>query len=81
MNIEWTRRARKDLRKLDIPEQARVVASATRYAESGFGDIRKVETTDKLALRVGDWRIFFKRKAKGTIQITAVRLRDKAYKK
>ncbi len=40
--------------------QRRVVAALERYAGTGYGDVMRVEGTDQLRLRVGDWRVRFR---------------------
>lgn len=58
--IVWSREARTDLNRAPTQLQRRVVAALERYAANGFGDIVRVEGTDQLRLRVGDWRVRFR---------------------
>ena len=81
MNVEWLPQALKEMAKLDVPVQDRIIAAANRYAEQCHGDIRRVKVAGGLALRVGKWRVFFDPPEDDVIRFTAVRLRDKAYKK
>lgn len=56
--IAFTDQARGDVRRLDVPTAMRIFASLHRFAETGVGDVRKLEgQTDELRLRVGDYRI------------------------
>jgi mRNA-degrading endonuclease RelE of RelBE toxin-antitoxin system len=56
----WAPQAEKDLKPLDKPTQKRIRGAVLRLAETGHGDVRRVqECPAELALRVGDWRIFF----------------------
>ncbi len=53
MRIEWQPQALRDLTKLDISVQDRIIAVANRYAEKCHGDIRRAKVAGGLALRVG----------------------------
>lgn len=58
--IEWTDAIRKELRRVDLKTQRRIVSAAERLSESGHGDVRRIqERPGELAMRVGDWRVFF----------------------
>ncbi len=57
MEIEWTERARKDLRSLPGADAARTVAAVDRWAAGQAADVRKLRgQTDEYRIRVGDWR-------------------------
>ena len=58
--IVWSREARTDLDRAPAQMQRRVVAAVERYAGTGYGDIVRVEGTDQLRLRVGQWRVRFR---------------------
>ncbi len=77
---EWTARALKDLKQLDRLTSARIIAAAVRFAETGYGDVRRVKGTDEFALRVGDWRVFFDPPTVEAVRYTAVRPRGRAYR-
>ncbi len=81
MKLRWMRRALKDMKRLDRDVRERIVEGTKRFAEIEYGDIRQVEGAEDYALRIGDWRIFFDPPENDTIWITAVRPRDKAYKR
>jgi mRNA-degrading endonuclease RelE of RelBE toxin-antitoxin system len=75
-------RTERDLRKLDAPLRARIVASLERYAKTGSGDVRQLTAIDppEHRLRVGDWRVRFRRNpSKAILAILRVLPRDKAY--
>jgi mRNA interferase RelE/StbE len=45
---------------LDPPVAARIIAGLTRFAETGYGDVRKLEGPgDEYRQRVGEWRVRF----------------------
>ncbi len=80
--IEWTPRARKDLRKLDRQVAARVVAAVERLARTGEGDVLRLTAVEpaEYRLRVGDWRVRFRLDHdRQVLIILRVLRRDKAY--
>ena len=77
----WTASARSDIRNLEREAAMRILLALTRYAQTGQGDIKALEGkfTGAYRLRVGDWRIRFRRGMKRTIYILAVENRGEAY--
>ena len=62
--IGYTPAARRDLRRLDAQVRARVLAAIERVATNDpRTDIRKLAGADEHRLRVGDWRVRFRRDA------------------
>lgn len=58
--ISWDPGAQKELQRLDRKTQERIKAATERLAETNHGDVRRVqERPGELALRVGDYRIFY----------------------
>jgi mRNA-degrading endonuclease RelE of RelBE toxin-antitoxin system len=59
----------------------RILLALTRYAETGEGDVKALEGrfAGTQRLRVGDWRVRFKRVPGGVIQVLAVENRGQAY--
>jgi mRNA-degrading endonuclease RelE of RelBE toxin-antitoxin system len=74
--------AQRDLRRLDPPVAARVVEALARLADTGRGDVRRlVDRSHEWRLRVGDWRVFFRRlQRQHTILVLAIRPRGEAYR-
>jgi mRNA interferase RelE/StbE len=63
--VSWTvvltDRARRDLTRLDRPVAARILDALTHFADTGQGDVQRVQgTADEWRLRVGDWRVRFR---------------------
>ncbi len=54
--IRWTPRAEKDLRRLDRQVAERVREAISRFAQTGYGDVTRLEGEQDLRLRVGSWR-------------------------
>ena len=59
----------------------RILIALTRYGRTGEGDVKALEgqLTGTYRLRVGDWRVRFKRIEGGAIHILAVENRGQAY--
>jgi mRNA interferase RelE/StbE len=78
--IAFTAQARADVRRLDIPTAMRIFAGLHRFAETGVGDVRKLEgQADELRLRIGDYRVRFV-EAAGAIHVKRVLHRSEAYR-
>ena len=59
--LDWTERARRDLRRLDRQMAQRVIAAAERLATTEQGDVTRLQGIEppEWRLRVGDWRVRF----------------------
>lgn len=75
-------RARKDLRRLDPPTRDRVARAIKLLAQNAelTGDVKRLKGSDEYRLRVGDYRVRFKRDGRQLV-ITVVRVlpRGRAY--
>ena len=80
LSFIWYATARVQLRRVDREVAMRILKALTRYAETGEGDVKALEGrfTGTHRLRVGDWRVRFRR-AQGTIHVLAVENRGQAY--
>jgi mRNA interferase RelE/StbE len=79
--IAWSERARAEICALDREVAMRIFAALARFAESGEGDIKKLQgTTGDLRLRVGDYRVRFTEEPGDTLHIQSVRHRKDAYR-
>jgi mRNA interferase RelE/StbE len=57
---EFTDRALRDVDRLDRPLADRILTAIARYADTGEGDVKRLQGTDReWRLRVGDWRVLF----------------------
>ena len=83
LRVIWRSPALRDLRRLDSPQQRRVIAALTRYAEAGHGDVTRLTDVSppQYRLRVGAWRVRFTvdREAQ-VLQVLHVLPRGKAYR-
>lgn len=82
--VEWSRDALKDIRKLDKSLVTRITRAIKVFAEEGRGDVKHLVDADGVyRLRVGDWRVLF-RLAHGEIHIMLIQSvlpRGDAYKR
>jgi len=79
--VDWADRALKDMSRLDRRARERVFDAVRRMADTGFGDIKRLQATDEevFRLRVGELRVLFSRQASAAITIRRVKPRGGAY--
>jgi mRNA interferase RelE/StbE len=82
-SVSFARRADKDMDRLDAPVRQRVTDGIERLAENDPStDVRRLKGSDELRLRVGDWRVRFRRDAqKREIVVLRVLPRGRAYER
>ena len=79
--IVWSERARTEVRALDRETAMRILVALTRFAESGEGDIKRLQGgTGELRFRVGDYRVRFTEEPGDVLHIHSVRHRKDAYR-
>lgn len=80
--IEYTRRAQRDLRRLDRPVAKRILEALQRLAGENAGDVRPLAgSPGQYRLRVGDWRVGFTRDREvRTLTVLWVLPRGRAYR-
>jgi mRNA interferase RelE/StbE len=79
--ILWSEAARTDIRRLDRDTAVRIFAALHRFAETGEGDIKKLQgESGDLRLRVGDYRVRFAEAPDNVLLIHSVRHRREAYR-
>ena len=81
LEVALSRRARRDLRKLNAVARARTLNAVYQYAEARRGYVKKLTAADyQYRLRVGRWRILFdKDDSAGTMYVGRIRDRREAY--
>ena len=79
--IVFSEQARSDVRRLDREIAMRILAALHRFAETGAGNVKRLQGIDppEFRLRVGDWRVRFHQDGE-TIRILRVRNRSDAYR-
>ena len=80
LEFVWATSARAELRRIERQTAMRILLALTRYAETLEGDVKTLEGgfTGAHRLRVGDWRVRFRRVPGGTIYVLAVENRGEA---
>jgi mRNA-degrading endonuclease RelE of RelBE toxin-antitoxin system len=80
--VRWTDTAEKDFRRLDSTIQRRVGSVIARFAETGDGELKRLQGPlgAEYRLRAGDIRIRFQIAPDSTLVILRVLPRDKAYR-
>ena len=81
LSFVWASSARDELGRVDRETAMRILLALTRYDQTGEGDVKALEGkfTGAHRLRVGDWRVRFKRMEGGVIHVLAVENRGQAY--
>lgn len=82
-HISFSDEAKADVRQIPKHIALNILKSIHRFAETGTGDLRKLQDSDppEFRLRVGDYRIRFSEEQSGTLRIHAVKNRKDAYRK
>jgi mRNA interferase RelE/StbE len=85
--VSWTvvltGSAQRDLRRLDPPVAKRILDALARFADTGQGDIQNISAAYPPAwrLRVGDWRVRFRRDdTQHLLIVLQIRHRGEAYR-
>ena len=81
MEIEWTGTALEDLASLDKGMARRIKKSVERLAETGAGNVKRLQGIDppEYRLRIGDYRVRFHNDGV-TVTVLRVRNRREAYR-
>jgi mRNA-degrading endonuclease RelE of RelBE toxin-antitoxin system len=81
LHFIWAPGVPAELRKIERDTAMRILLALTRYARTGEGDVKALEgrLTGSHRLRVGGWRVRFRRLQGGAIYVIAVRNRGDAY--
>ncbi len=81
MNIEWTEAALEDMAGLDKVIARRVLQSLERFAETGAGDVKRLQAIDppEFRIRIGDYRARFHADGE-TLRVLRVRHRREVYR-
>lgn len=79
--IEWSEQSLDDLAALDKGTAHRISIAVERFAETGTGNVKKLQGIDppEFRLRVGDFRVRFDTQG-DTLRILRVRNRKDAYR-
>ena len=74
--------ARADLRAIDRETAMRLLKALARFLATDAGSLKQLDGFDppRYRLRVGDWRIIFRKSGAGSIEVVRVRNRREAYR-
>jgi mRNA interferase RelE/StbE len=80
--VVFSDEARADIRSIDRDTALRLLVALTRFLETDAGNVKQLEGFDppRYRLRVGDWRIIFRKRGNDSIDILRVRNRREAYR-
>lgn len=78
----WDSHARADLRALEQQTAHRILITLATYLATGEGDVKMLTgpLAGRLRLRVGDWRLIFRRTEDGRVQVLRVMHRREVYR-
>ena len=82
LKVDWTRNARKDVKKLSMRDAGRVRRTVQRLADTGRGDFRCLRGVNPPTYRsrVGSWRVMIELE-QDLIRVIRALHRSEAYKK
>ena len=80
--LRFTNRALRDLKRLDAPTHARILAGIKQYVDSPPAKaVRLKGAGDTLRIRIGDWRVLFVfQTVEHVVEIQRVVHRSQAYR-
>lgn len=82
LQVIWSPEARSDVRKIDQETALRLLKAIARFLQTEAGDIKQLKGFDPplFRLRIGDWRVIYRRAENESIEIVRVRNRREAYR-
>lgn len=80
--VIWSTEARADVRAIDRETALRLLKALDRFLKANAGNVKQLEGFDPplFRLRVGDWRLIYRRRGDDAIEIVRVRNRREAYR-
>lgn len=74
--------ARADLRAIDQETALNILRSVDRLVKTGSGDVKQLHGfhPPRYRLRIGDWRVVFRKRDPDAIELVRVRHRREAYR-
>jgi mRNA-degrading endonuclease RelE of RelBE toxin-antitoxin system len=74
--------ARADLRAIDRQTALRLLKALARFLATDSGNVKQLEGFEppRDRLRIGDWRVVFRKSGDGAIEVVRVRNRREAYR-
>lgn len=80
--VVFSSESRADIRAIDRETALRLLKALARFLVTNSGDVKQLEGFDppQYRLRVGDWRVIFRKSGALTVEIVRVRNRREAYR-
>jgi len=80
--VVWSTEARADLRAIDRDTALRLLKSLGRFLKTDTGNVKQLEgfTPPVFRLRVGAWRVVYRKHGDDVVEIVRVRNRRDAYR-
>ncbi len=80
--VIWSTEARADIRAIDRDTALRLLKALDRFLKTDAGNVRQLEGFNPplFRLRVGDWRLIYRRRGEDAIEMVRVRNRREAYR-
>ncbi len=80
-DVVLTRSAERDMGRLQRQVAGQVTSAVESYAQTGHGNVKKLESRPEYSLRVREWRVLFTREPGGPIVVRRVLPRGRAYER
>ena len=80
--VVWSPEARTDLRSIERDTALRLLKALDRLLKTGTGNVKQLEgfSPPLFRLRIGAWRLIYRKLGNDTIEIVRVRNRKDAYR-
>jgi len=80
--VVWSPEARADLRAVDRDTALRLLKSLDRFLKTGAGNVKQLEGFNPplFRIRIGAWRLIYRKQVDNAIEVVRVRNRKEAYR-
>jgi len=80
--IHWSDQARADVRAIDRETALHLLKALARFVETASGDVTQLHgfNPPRYRLRIGEWRVVFRNRGGGAVEVVRVRNRKDAYR-
>ena len=82
-HVIWSEEGRADLRAIDRDTAIRLLKALARFMRTDVGNVKQLEGSQPplFRLRVGGWRLIYRKIGDGDIEVVRVRNRREAYRR
>ena len=80
--VLWSIEARADLRAIDRDTALRLLKALDRFLKTDAGNVKQLEGFEPplFCLRIGAWRVIYRKQGDHAIEVVRVRNRSEAYR-